>query len=333
MKDEFRTVVELDAYAPLIDLHSQVMLMGSCFAENIGDAFRRSRLPVMVNPTGVIYNPFSIARSLEMLITGETIKGEELIFHNEMWHHFDFHGRFSGVDSEVALRKMNNSLKQGHEYLKKASHLILTFGSAWVYELSDDAHIVANCHRFPDNLFVRRRLNPGQIVTRYNELIKTLNDFNPGLNIVFTVSPVRHWKDGAHGNQVSKSVLFLAIEELCSSFTNAAYFPAYEIIMDELRDYRFYDESMLHPSPQAIKYVWSGFIKSLLSLTAREYIIQSLKVARARDHRLIGKPTHAYQQFLNKTLALIDVIESDFSVSYLHEDRLHFKSLIKRLYG
>lgn len=332
MKDEFRTIVKIDAYAPLIDVHSRVMLMGSCFAENIGDAFRRGRLPVMVNPTGVIYNPFSIARSLEMLMNGKTIKDEELILHNEMWHHFHFHGRFSEVNRDEALLKMNNSLKQGHTYLKTASYLILTFGTAWVYERSDNGIIVANCHKFPGNFFVRRMLTPGQIVTRYKELIGKLNDFNPNLNIVFTVSPVRHLKDGAHGNQVSKSVLFLAIEELCSRFTNAVYFPAYEIVMDELRDYRFYDESMLHPSRQAIKYVWSRFAKFFLSLTARDYMIESEKVSRAREHRLMGKPTAAYQQFLNNTLALIDNIEAGFSVSHLHDDRLHFKSLIKRLY-
>jgi hypothetical protein len=332
MNDEFRTVVKLDAYAPLIGVNSRVMLMGSCFAENIGDAFHRNRLPVLVNPTGIVYNPFSIARSLELLINNEEILREDLTSQDERWHSFDFHGRFSDVDPDQALRKMNHSLKQGRAFLKEASYLMLTLGTANVYERRDNGQVVANCHKFPNAFFVRRLLDYRQIVDQWQVLIDQLSDFNPNLNVVFTVSPVRHWKDGAHGNQVSKSVLFLAIDELGRRFDQVSYFPSYEIIMDELRDYRFYDESMLHPSAQAVRYVWSCFEKALLSPEAREYIRQTTKIASAREHRLLGQPTQAYRQFLDRMLTLVEEVETKYSVSHLQNDRLYFKSLLEKLY-
>ncbi len=332
MNDEFRTVVKLDGYSPLIGVNSRVMLMGSCFAENIGEAFHRNRLPALVNPTGIVYNPFSIARSLELLINNEEILLEDLASHEERWHSFDFHGRFSDVDPDEALRKMNLSLRQGRAFLKEASYLILTLGTAYVYERRDNGKVVANCHKFPDAFFARHLLDYRQIVDQWQVLIDQVRDFNPNLNIVFTVSPVRHWKDGAHGNQVSKSVLFLAIEELGKRFDRVSYFPSYEIILDELRDYRFYDESMLHPSPQAVRYVWSRFGKALLSPEAREYIRQTTKIASAREHRLLGQPTQAYRQFLNKMLALIDEVGTKYSVAHLQNDRLYFKALLEKLY-
>ncbi len=331
--DEFRTAVKVETCSPPIEVDSRVVLMGSCFAENIGDAFKRSRLPVLVNPTGIVYNPFSIVRSLELLINLETIKAQSLIRNDEMWHSFDFHGRFSHVNKEVALANMNQSLEQGRLFLKEASYLILTLGTAYVYNRADNGQTVANCHKMPETFFVRRLLDYQQIVSRFQTLINQLRAFNPDLNILFTVSPVRHWKDGAHGNQVSKSVLFLAIEDICRSCQSVSYFPAYEIVMDELRDYRFYDESMLHPSQQAVKYIWGCFQKALLSQPARDYIRLTNKIATAREHRLMGQPTKAYQQFLEKTLALIVELEEKYSVLQLQNDRIHFEALLRKNFG
>jgi hypothetical protein len=329
MSYEFRTVVDSGKYgSDVIDIDTRVFLAGSCFADNIGAKFREGRLNAMVNPFGVIYNPISIARLFERVMERIYCNSDELVYYNDLWHHFDFHGRFSNSDDDKVCENINQALDSAYDFLQEARFLIITFGSSFVYERTDNSEVVANCHKFPSDFFNRFRLQPNEIVSLYKEMIVSLRVLNPQLNIVFTVSPVRHWKDGAHGNQLSKSVLFLAIDELCNLFDNVHYFSAFEIVMDELRDYRFYDEQMFNPSRQAVDYIWNRFSESLLTPKARQYLIQTAKVAKAHNHRTIGLSSDSYWRFLQKSLALIDDIEHQFPEANLRDDRNYFEKLL-----
>ncbi|WP_291860795.1 GSCFA domain-containing protein [Marinilabilia sp.] len=328
MQNEFRTVVNIKRFDLSIDVGSEVLLLGSCFSDHIGARFVDSRLKAVVNPFGVVYNPWSIARLLERTMNLELCEEDELILHNEHWHHFDFHGVFSGADKTDVSKKINQTLENTHEILGRTDYLVLTFGTSYVYERVDTSGIVANCHKMPTGFFSRYRLEPDEIVALYKELIVSLRMFNPGLKILFTVSPVRHWKDGAHGNQLSKSVLFLGINKLVELFDGVEYFPAFEIVMDELRDYRFYDPGMFNPSEQAVDYIWRRLVDSLFSNDAQKFISLASKIAKARKHRIVDPAASESLTFIRKSIELIENIKLQFPQADLDSDHLYFKNLL-----
>lgn len=327
MSSEFRTIFDIGKFESSFDVDSKVLLLGSCFTDNIGSKFTENRLKALVNPFGDIYNPVSIARLLDRVINQHYCDEEELVEQNGLWHHFDFHGRFSGPVKEKVCDTINGTMEETGHFLKSADFLLLTFGTSFVYERTDTSDIVANCHKFPSDFFIRYRLEPEEIFSLYKELIVSLRVFNPGLKIIFTVSPVRHWKDGAHQNQVSKAVLFLAIDKLCEVFEKVWYFPAYEILMDDLRDYRFYDDKMLNPSAVAIEYIWHRFVEALFSSRTRKFLQKIEKVKKARNHRFLHPDALLQRQFALKMLQLIDAIEQEFPEMDLTSDREYFEKL------
>jgi hypothetical protein len=331
MQNDFRTIVKIGKYDFAIGVDSEIMLLGSCFSDNIGACFVESRLKATVNPFGVVYNPWSIARLLERTMNLEWCGEDELVLHNEQWHHFDFHGVFSGTNKADVCENINQTLESSHQILRNTDYLILTFGTSYVYERADTSEIVANCHKMPAVFFVRYRLEPDEIVALYKELIVSLRVFNPGLKILFTVSPVRHWKDGAHENQLSKSVLFLAINKLVELFDGVEYFPSFEIVMDELRDYRFYDAGMFNPSGQAVDYIWHRLVESLLSSDAQKFISLSSKIAKARNHRLVDFAGSEPLIFIQKSLELIENTKIQFPQADLQSDYLYFRNLLDRV--
>ncbi|MGM0377103.1 MAG: GSCFA domain-containing protein, partial [Bacteroidota bacterium] len=312
-----------------IDLGTRVFLTGSCFTDHIGRKFQEHRLPVMVNPFGVLYNPFSIARVLERVKDRTYCHENELVHYNRLWHHFDFHGRFSHVGKKTVCREINRVIDDAAGFLGGAKFLILTFGTSWVYENIENNRIVANCHKIPADHFTHYRLEPEEIVALYKELIVSLRVFNPSLKIIFTVSPVRHWKDGAHANQLSKSVLHLAIDKLCNLFEGVWYFPAYEIMMDELRDYRFYDDGMFNPSSLAVDYIWERFSASLLTPETRQFALKAFRINKARKHRHSGADEESYYGFLQNTLRFIKETEQQFPQADLSDDHRYFEGLLK----
>jgi hypothetical protein len=330
MQTEFRTVVDIDKFNFSIDAGSEVLLLGSCFSDNIGARFVNSRLKATVNPFGVVYNPYSVAKLLERALDRKLCRENELMQRNELWHHFDFHGSFSDQDKTKVFENINKTIEETHEILKSANVLILTFGSSFVYERTDTSEIVANCHKFPANFFFRYRLDPDEIAAIYKELMVAIRMLNPGVKFIFTVSPVRHWKDGAHSNQLSKSVLFLAIDKLVEWFDGARYFPAYEIVMDELRDYRFYDPKMFNPSPQAVDYIWLRFSETVLSSRAGKFIALSSKIAKARNHRLGNVSIQESEIFLEKSLRLVENVQNQFPETDLTVDLHYFRNLLSQ---
>lgn len=300
---DFRTQVKIERGVLGFSHATPVVLVGSCFAENIGERLSGHFFPVDINPFGTLYNPASVAEGLRMLINGKQLQTSDLFSHEGAFHSFTHHSRFSASTEEDCLRKINERLQSSSIALREAERLVVTFGTAWVYKLKSDGRIVGNCHKLPEKMFERARLTVDEVVADWCDLIETLRQKNPRLKILFTVSPVRHWKDGAHGNQLSKATLLLAVEELCKQYPDhTAYFPAYEIMMDELRDYRFYTDDMLHPSSLAVDYIWESFATSYLTADSRMLLKDLAGIRRALNHKPFNPENAAYRTFLKQTI-------------------------------
>lgn len=323
-KDLFRTVVPIPKYSNLIETKDKILFIGSCFASNMGKFMEEARFPVMVNPFGVLYNPMSISWTINSLLTQFDAGDLNLVYDNGLWHSLFHHGKFSCKTPEETVNEINSVSKETGLFLKEIDYLILTFGTSFVYEHKEKVHIVANCHKLNENLFNRYMLEPEEIIETYTDLIINLKVYNPNLKIILTVSPVRHLKDGAHGNQVSKAVLLLAIEKLITRFEGVFYFPAYEIVIDELRDYRFYDSAMIQPNETAVKYIWEQFMNAFFSDEATNFYRQVQKIIKARNHRLSGNVSENLQIFINNTLTRIESLMKQFPYTLLEQDRRYF---------
>jgi hypothetical protein len=291
------TEVALPEYPFKMDHQNPILLMGSCFTENIGRQLERYSFPICINPFGVIYNPFSVQKGLESLMYKKTYTEEDLHKHNDLWFSFDHYTGFSSPDREQFLEKINHSLMSAKTLLREAGFLILTWGTSWVYSYNKTGQVVCNCHKIPAKEFTRSRLSSDEIVAAYERLLTQLFEFNSKLKVIYTVSPVRHWKDGAHGNQLSKASLLLAGDTLENRFPDRfLYFPSYEIVMDELRDYRFYADDMLHTNEQSTAYIWEKFRQVLISESS-EVIIRDLEpILRMQEHRPMSTGSKAQQQ-------------------------------------
>lgn len=308
----FRTKIDISLSELQINHHAKIMLLGSCFAENIGQHLLCNKFEVNVNPFGILYNPASIVVALKRMITTTPISESELWEDNGLFGSFLHHGSFSRVTKEEALSVMNKSLKKAAEDLKNIDTLIITCGTAYIYKLKESDTVVANCHKFPASMFRRERMPVESIIQIWSDLITQLKKINPKLNILFTVSPIRHWKDGAHDNQLSKASLLLAVDALQSQFDNLYYFPSYEIVMDELRDYRFYAEDMIHPNEVCTNYIWERFTETFFDCETSEIIKQWKKFYQTLNHRPFNTQTEEYKQFLRQTLLKLEMFQKKY---------------------
>jgi hypothetical protein len=298
---KFRTEFTIPPAEFQLSHPDKIMMMGSCFVENISPKMLQSGFPVDVNPFGILYNPVSIANSLYGLIKPEIHTPETLFLHQGVYHSFAHHSRFSGTNAEQVSEQINIRINQSSGFLKEANLLILTFGTATVYRLLSSGETVSNCHKLPARLFREERLDVRTITQQWNKLIGKLHSVNPDLRILFTVSPIRHWKNGAHENQLNKAILLLATDELTKANNRCYYFPSYEIMMDDLRDYRFYAEDMIHPGRQAIDYLWEKFSLLYFDLKTRKIIREWENVQQALNHRPFNPETKEYQEFKEKS--------------------------------
>lgn len=295
---KLRTPIKLDELKCQITHLTPVIMMGSCFTDNVGDKLTKYLFDVVVNPFGVTYNPMSVKKGITQLLSREKYKEEDLEFHNELWFSFDHYTKYSATSKEEALLKINTDFSIAKQKLQSAGFLIITFGTAFSYRYKETGEIVCNCHKIPASQFERSMISPKSIIQEYEELITQLLKVNPELQVIFTVSPVRHLKDGLVENQRSKAALLLAINELIQLFPNTAqYFPSYEIMMDDLRDYRFYDTDMVHPNDQAIDYIWEKFIETAIAQEAQKIIEKLDPLLKARSHRPLHTDTEAYKKF------------------------------------
>ncbi len=303
---KFRTELTPQPLAATIDYADEILTLGSCFATRIGERLAAARFRTVTNPTGVLFNPLSIAKALESFATDRPIAREELHAESGIWFHYDFHGSFSAPTPEMALQQMQTARRAGSNALRRATRLILTFGTAWVYDLRATGRTVANCHKQPADRFVRRRLTVEEIVARFDALLTGPLADKP---IILTVSPVRHLADGLEQNSVSKATLRLAAEELRLRHPGQVeYFPAYELLMDDLRDYRFYADDLLHPSPAAVEYIWEHFTEAALSEQARRLLPEVEAVVRAAAHRPLHPTSDAHRRFCTEMLRRLEAL-------------------------
>ena len=306
---EFRTFVACEPSVYQMDYDSSILSVGSCFTENIGQKLDYFRFRTEVNPCGIVYNPLSAANVLKMLAERRRFTEEDLWENQGKWVSLYHHGRFSSEKKEDCLHSINTHLERAADFLKKTDFLLITFGTAWVYRHRKSGIIVSNCHRFPGSDFERFRLSVEEIVKVYQALLAELREKNPRLKVIFTVSPIRHWKDGAHANQTSKAVLLLLVEELCRTIPQTYYFPAYEILMDELRDYRFYADDMLHPSTLAIEYIWEKFRDTWISPRIYDLMLRVDKLNKGLAHRPFSATSADYLNFKKRLAEEIQVLK------------------------
>ncbi len=290
----------------------RLMFLGSCFADNIGMKMKEHRFNTSVNPFGVLYNPLSVALGCECLLKPVPFAEDDLFYYDGVYHSFMHHGKFSDVSMENGLVGINEALSAAASFFRDLSYLVITFGTAYVYRLKSDGQVVANCHKLPAAQFERELLTVDQIVDKWSVLLENIWSENPLLKVIFTVSPIRHWKDGAHFNQISKAMLLLAEQALAEKYPDRiSYFPAYELMMDELRDYRFYADDMFHPSDMAVDYIWKRFCDVYMETDIKDVLKEVENVNRALSHRPLNPSASAYKQFLMQTLLKIRRLQSE----------------------
>ena len=312
----------------LIDYNSRLMMLGSCFAENMGSKFSYYKFDVDVNPCGIIYNPLSVANVLRLIVEGKQFEKSDLRQVGGKWVSLHHHGAFSSTDPDECLRRINDSLTKATGELRTLDLLVITWGTAWVYRYTRENIVVSNCHKIPSQEFERSRLSVEDIVKEYLVLIGRLREINPGLRILFTVSPIRHWKDGAHGNQLSKATLLLAIDRLREELQHVYYFPAYEIVLDELRDYRFYADDMLHMSGFTVDYIWERFLYSFISPEVLGLMNQIGRVNKGVAHRPFDPQSEEYHRLVKKMLAEIAMISRSYPMIDFSEEKRKLNEVI-----
>ena len=311
-----------------IDYNSRLMMLGSCFAENMGSKFSYYKFDVDVNPCGIIYNPLSVANVLRLLVEGKRFEKNDLREVGGKWVSLFHHGAFSSADPDECLHRINDRLTKATGELRTLDLLVITWGTAWVYKYIPENIIVSNCHKIPSREFERSRLSVEDIVREYLVLIERLREINPGLRILFTVSPIRHWKDGAHGNQLSKATLLLAIDRLREEIQHVYYFPAYEIVLDELRDYRFYAEDMLDVSGFTVDYIWERFLYSFISPEVFGLMNQIGRINKGVAHRPFEPQSEEYQRLVKKMLAEIAMISRSYPMIDFSEEKRKLNEVI-----
>ncbi|MDL2323212.1 GSCFA domain-containing protein [Bacteroidales bacterium OttesenSCG-928-A17] len=297
---KFRTEIEVPTSPVRIAHSDKIQTLGSCFAENISGCLENSGFLVDSNPFGILYNPASLRRSLYRLIEETPFSKDEIFEDRGIFSSFWHHSCFSQEDPDRFLTGVNARLKESSRFLREAKILILTFGTSYVYRLKESGQVVSNCHKIPAERFIRERLRLEEIVAEWKILLDDLKTINPDLQILFTISPIRHWKDGAHENQLSKSILLLAVDEIIRENPHCSYFPSYELLLDDLRDYRFYAEDLLHPSTQAIAYIWEKFSDAFFSTETKGLIKEWESIQRDLNHKPFHPDSEKYIEFRKK---------------------------------
>jgi len=325
--DTFRTVIKSEPYDFKLSYHSKLMFAGSCFTEHIGKRLKELKFKVNINPFGIIYNPISLAESLDFIIENKQFCEKDLVFNNEFWHSFFHHGKFSRTNKKKTLDVINISLSESSEFLIAADFLFVTLGTAWVYYHHKTEQIVANCHKLPASEFKKYLLTENEIVKAFREVIEKIRTINKKLKIIFSVSPVRHLNNGFTENFLSKAMLRTSINKICKSNFETYYFPAYEILIDDLRDYRFYNSDLIHPNHTASGYIFDFFKNTFFSEEAETISGKIQKIISARKHRLFNPETKQSKDFVNNSLKRIRKLKEMYPFLNFDEDEKYFLSV------
>lgn len=285
----FKLNFDIKSPARKINYSDKLFFIGSCFSENIAEQFDKHLFSAVSNPHGILFNPTSIANAMHDVLKNKTYTEKDIFFEQGLWRSFHHHGQFSSVDKTVCLAQINASINKAHEQLKKAEYLFITLGSAFAYKHVQQNSVVANCHKIPAKEFEKVLISKEDVTITYNKLIAELKAFNPTIKIVFTVSPVRYIRDGLVENNHSKAILLQSVHELIAANENCFYFPSYEIVIDELRDYRFFKEDMVHPNELAVKYIWERIQQSWIDNESIEFINEAGQYKRLLEHRVLNE--------------------------------------------
>lgn len=295
----FRTEIPIIKSDFPIDYHSKVLLLGSCFAENIGDKFNYYKFQTTVNPFGIIFNPVSLEKLIKRAVEKNYFNESDIFYHNDLWHCYEVHSELSNPNKEAFLESLNSVIESTNQQIKELTHCFITLGTSWVYRNNTSNEIVANCHKVPQKEFTKELLSEQQIEESLQNIVSLIHSINSNVKFVFTVSPVRHIKDGFFENNVSKGNLFSAIQNILSHRAESrCYFPSYEIVLDELRDYRFFEKDMLHPNQQAIDYIWGKFSFSFFSEETLKVLKEVEAIQKGLAHRPFNPNNEAHQKFL-----------------------------------
>jgi len=322
--DSFFLPIQIQGPSETIRYQQGILLSGSCFTEHIGNHLIDVKFNALQNPNGILFDPLSVASSLISYIEPERYEPKDLFYHNELWQSWRHHGIFSDIDQQVILNNINQSQQAAHLFLKNANWLIITLGSSFTYILKDQNRAVANCHRAPANWFSKKLLPIDEMLAVLDEMLHRLFDFNPGLQVVFTISPVRHIRDGVIENNRSKARLIEVAHQLVNKFNRTYYFPAYELVMDVLRDYRFYDKDLVHPNYMATNYVVENFMEYYVHPEARTLSEEIRKLQISRKHRALHPNTDAHRRFLREQLEKTIELSEKYSFLNFETEIKHF---------
>ena len=321
---EFFLPFNIKDYPFKISYQDKILFIGSCFSEEIGNKLKELKLNVVQNPNGILYDPLSISDALFSYIEKKPFDEENLFQLNGLWHSWKHHSVFSGADKKDVLKKINASQSGTHAFLKEANFLIITLGTAFYYQLKDDNKNVANCHKAPPTFFEKRLMPADAIISEMLSVLTALEVFNPNLKIIFTVSPVKHLRDGVVENNRSKAHLIEAVHSIAEQKEAIFYFPAYELVTDVLRDYRFYKNDLVHPNETAINFVFEKCCNSLLDAKSKKIMTEVKKVLSAANHKPFSKESEAHQKFIALQIQNIDKIENEYPFVNLSKEKKYF---------
>lgn len=304
----FHLTFSINPLSPSIRYSDKLLLMGSCFAEEMGAQLHQHKFGAVQNPHGILYNPLSITQALQRYLDGKVYTEQDLFMHDDLWHSWDHHSRFSAATPAQALEKINAAQQEGIRMMEEADWVVITLGTAFSYQLKENGKLAGNCHKVPGNMFYKRMLTAEEIITSMDNAMHRLFFRNRKVRILFTVSPVRYTRDGVVENNLSKAILLQAVHHMVNKFDRLYYFPAYELVIDDLRDYRFYKEDLVHPNAVAIQYVWEHFTKYALAPAELSLLHAVQELQQAMAHRPFNAETPQHRQFLaryaEKTRAL-----------------------------
>lgn len=309
---KLQTKIPIESETPKIDYDSKILLLGSCFVESIGDKLDYVKLQTLHNPFGILFHPIVIERIIERALESDYFTESDIFFKNERWYCFEMHSSVCATTKIDFLSLINNKLKELREYLITSSHIILTFGTSWVYRFLKTKKIVANCFKIPQKEFQKELLSIEEIKTSYNNVVTQILNRNPDTQIITTISPVRHVKEGIIENNRSKAHLITALQQLVFEEKKVSYFPSYEIMIDELRDYRFYKEDMIHPNDTAIKIIWEFFKKAWISKETESIQKSICTIRSGLDHQPFDPTSKQHQLFLEDLKKKMNQVEKEF---------------------
>jgi hypothetical protein len=287
--------------------------LGSCFAVNIAEKLDYFKFQNTSNPFGILFHPLAIEKLIDFAVFQKQFTEKDVFFHEERWHSFDVHSDLSNPNKEELVATLNATLRATKQQLEEATHIVITYGTSWVYRNIEQDVVVANCHKVPQKQFIKQLLSVDEIRESMGNTMQLIHSINPNCKLIFTVSPVRHLKDGFVENQLSKSHLIAAIhDKIKSQLANLDYFPSYEIMMDELRDYRFYGEDMLHPNQVAIDYIWERFSQTYIAEASYKTMKEVETIQKGLAHRPFSPDSESHQHFLLKLQKRMSGLQSQF---------------------